>query len=564
MLLVMVCIIGLHVLSVGSALLYPGVAAFTPVVQNKSPRSQRFSFDRQGFHHKPCKLVHNGKISLLHLGAESTSSLSSSEKEDLLGTIRSMRVKELKAELEERKISTADAFEKEELVKRLYDARLTSPSPPKATGVVSTPRKPSITTTSSKRSTDENVIRGELSYVSLDSARAIEGTYNSENVRIENPDIEQYPIMNIQVIDNNGNFPLKLLLDTACSGLLLTPSAVQKHNMRSISASIATTGAGGTADTSGFATQIDRFTFGYDCDDQEILGPLIAVAQDTGVLEPLGLDGIIGLSFLGKYACTEIDLDRSEISLYKTDYRPPYDESDLEVVAEGELSPTRLGIWTVDTTFDLGGGKQGTPIKMLLDTGSTTTILSWKGLRDGLGLSRTSPEVQSQESIGSMGLDNVAMSLTHKIEIDSPIRFGRPREGSTPTSDGLSNGKTATVDIGEIAVVDTQLAADNVAGILGMNVLSKASMIRMVFSGPIPRITLYQKKDRGGSSEKSTTSSVSSDRSDSKKPKDTTPSPATTTVSKVEPENDSKIPTTASQTPGPEETKPKRKKKRRY
>ena len=34
--------------------------------------------------------------------------------------------------------------------------------------------------------------------------------------------------------------------------------------------------------------------------------------------------------------------------------------------------------------------------------------------------------------------------------------------------DGLSIDQTATIDIGEIAVIDTQLAADNVGGILGM------------------------------------------------------------------------------------------------
>jgi len=553
----------LCLLSVGAAVLYPDVLAFAPVVRNDSP-GHRISFDQHTF--QTHENIYGGKKRSICLGAE----LTSSEKDDLLATIRSMRVKELKAELENRKISTADAFEKEELVKRLYDARITSPSPPKAASAAAAAAATAATTTTASNTastpnTDTNVIRGKLSCVTLDSGRSIEGTYNSESIRLENNDIEPYPSMAIQVIDNKGGFPLKLLVDTACSGLLLTPSAVRKNNMQTISAPVSTTGAGGTS-SGGGVTQIDRFTFD---NNKEIMGPLPAVVQDTGVLEPLGLDGIIGISFLGKYACTEIDLERSEIALYKTDYRPPYDESDLEVVAEGEMSPTRLGIWTVDTTFDLGGGKQGTPIKMLVDTGSTSTILSWKGLQDGLGLSRSSPEVQMQEQTGAMGLDSMAMSLTHKIEVGQPIQFGRPRGRSPPTHDGLSigEGQTATVDIGEIAVVDTQLAADNVGGILGMNVLSKASMIRMVFSEPIPRVTLFQKKSRGSSSENTSATSVSGieeKTTETTTSSDVNPSPATTQTFEVEPEFKVDIPS-PTPTSAPEETKPrKKKKKRRY
>ena len=544
--------IGLCIIAVGTTFLYPGVMAFAPVVRDESPR-HRISFNQHVFDRPLRELVDDSKRTSIRLGAESISS----ENEDLLENIRSMRVKELKAELEVRNISTADAFEKEELVKRLLYARLASPTPPKSKTPTPSPK------TTSSPNTDANVIRGKLSCVTLESGRSIEGTYNSDSIRLDNSEIEPYPSMTIQVIDNKGDFPLKVLVDTACSGFLLTPSAVRKNNMQTISAPVTTTAAAGVS-TGGGVTQIDRFTFD---DNKEILGPLPAVVQDTGVLEPLGLDGIIGISFLGKYACTEIDLERSEIALYKTDYRPPYDESDLEVIAEGEMSPTRLGIWTVDTAFALGEGKQGTPIKMLVDTGSTSTILSWKGLQDGLGLSRSSPEVQLQGGTGAMGLDGMGMSLTHKIEVNQPIRFGRPRGRSPPTYSGLSIGESqkATIDIGEIAVVDQQLAADNVGGILGMNVLSKASMIRMVFSGPIPRITLFQKKSRDGNSNNSSTSSVSGNKdntADTTIVSDMNPSAETTQASKTEPEIDVDIPAPAPTT-AREETKPKKKKKKR-
>ena len=565
--MVLVFHMGVYLLLAVVGVLSPGVAAFAPVVPNNNSPSQRIPSGRHGFPRER-GLVHEGKRSSFYLRAAESSSLSSVEKEDLLDTIKSMRVKELKAELTQRKISTADAFEKEELIKRLYEARLASPKPPTSTATTKT--------TSKRSNADANVIRGELSFVSLESGQSISGTYNSESIQISDADIQPYPTMTIQVVNGNNKFPLKLLVDTACSGLVLTPSSVQKNNLSSDSRPVVMTGAGGTADSIG-ATRIDRFTFGYD--DNVNFGPLLAAVQDTGALDQLGLDGIIGLSFFGQYACTEIDLDRSEIALYKTEYRPPYDESDLEIVAEGELSPTRLGIWTVDTAFDLGNGKQGTPIKMLVDTGATSTILSWKGLEEGLGLTRTSPEVQAQtQEMGAMGSDNVAMSLTHKIEVDRPIRFGKPRGRSPPPYNGLSVGHgTTTVDIGEIAVIDQQLSADNVGGILGMNVLSKASMIRMTFSGPVPRITLFQKKAGGSNTENSGESSADRDGGDdSNNTQDSSPNPPPTT-SKVEPENDSDryIPTTSAPPPAPapapapapptEETTPrKKKKKRRY
>ena len=551
-------ILVLLALHVGSTLftsvlkeLSPGVSAFTTIQPTRSDRDWSRGILDSG---PTAPAVDHGKRTAVLLQNKSPSS--SAEQEDLLQSIRSMRVKELKAELEERKISTADAFEKEELVKRLYNARVSSPEPPKAKASSTKPA-------SSAKQTDPNVIRGELSFVSMESGGSIAGTYNSESVQITDAATQPYPTMTIRVAD--GGFPLKLLVDTACSGLVLNPSVVRKNNMKSDNRAVSMSGAGGSTTNFG-TTQIDRFTYG---DNGQVLGPLLAAVQDIGALGPLGLDGIIGLSFLGQYACTEIDLERSQMNLYKTDFRPPYDESDLEVVAEGELSPTRLGIWTVDTAFDIGTGKPGKPIKMLVDTGSTSTILNWRGLEQGLGMSRTSPEVRPQAATGAIGSDNVAMSLTHRIEVDQPVRFGTPRGRSPPRYNGLAVGDgqpPLAVDIGEIAILDTQLAAENVGGILGMNVLSRASMIRMVFSGPIPRITLYQKTKSSSTNSSDATKSandgIDADNvADNVKSKDSSPDPTPT----VEPDTDVDIPTITPPTQVTEETKPrKKKKKRRY
>ena len=207
------CSIGLCFLSLRTALLQSGVSAFVPVVRKESP-SIYSSFGPHGFHNK-CR------SQIFRINAENTSSLSSSEKEELLETLRSMRVKELKAELEERKISTADAFEKDELVKRLYNARLSSPSPPKST--TATPNE--STTATSKQSSDPNVIRGALSSDSSATVGSIGGTLNSESVVINDADIGSYPIMTIQIPNGSGESSLRLLLDTACSGVVLAPSA---------------------------------------------------------------------------------------------------------------------------------------------------------------------------------------------------------------------------------------------------------------------------------------------------------------------------------------------------
>jgi len=181
----------------------------------------------------------------------------------------------------------------------------------------------------------------------------------------------------------------------------------------------------------------------------------------------------------------------------------------LQIVAEGELSPTRLGIWTVDTFLDGRG-----PIKMLVDTGATSTFLSWKGLHQ-LGLSSRDNDSGSSlvkeltQQTGAMGADNIAMSLTHRLEVKHSVNFGRrKRRGKydgVPIGNNNHNNHhkeskqqpcVLSIDIGDIAILETQLAADNVAGIMGMDVFSQCSVMRMTFTGPIPRITLFNQKQQ--------------------------------------------------------------------
>lgn len=473
----------------------------------------------------------------------------------LLEELRSMRVKELKAELDQWRISTADAFEKEELVQRLYRVRLANPKGP--TTPKATPKA-----TPKTRSSDA-MICGDMFFTAVETGRSIQGNMHDQTSVTIKAEGNPYPTIVLDVASQedspNTRFGLTLLLDTACSGVVLRPSTCQKHpeTLPTVASPVTMTGAGGSASGTG-VTQIRSFAFG----SSSSMGPLVAAVQDIGAL-PLELDGIIGLSFLSQYACSEFDLDHSKLVLYKDDYRPElleYDDQSIlpSVVAEAELSPTSLGIWTVDVSFCVGG-KPLTPVKMLVDTGATSSFLSWKGL-NSMGLDRSSPEVSElRESMGAMGSDNVAMSLTHRIELDAhqPIRFGR-RRGSGDHN-GLLTRSTIPIDIGNIAILDTQLAADNVAGILGMDVLSEASRLRMVVRGPIPRITLYQTETASGTT-KAATETVPP------KQEDTASEPTKASAETEEPPAPVEVEEIADVPPSPTEEAPrkKKKKKRRY
>ena len=358
--------------------------------------------------------------------------------------IRRMRVKEIKAELTEMRISTADVFEKEELVKRLYDALQASPGPPK--GPV-------------------NCIEGDLLFTSMETGRSITAL-NQENIRIEGVG-ETYPTIQIRVEER---FDLTLLLDTACSGFVLRPSIVPKYNLKTFDTQATMTGAAGNVAFARLA-QVGCFTFAG-----EKFGTMPAAIQEIGAL-PSSLDGIIGLSFLQQFACTEFDVQQGKVRLYKTE-RQPAIPTDLAVVAEGPMSRTTLGIFTVDVSLDGRG-----PIKMLVDTGATSSFLSWQGVSE-LGLSKSTVQPLSNR-IGALGSDNIAMQLTHTLPVDQSVTFGRSQVGGGIAPINLS------IDIGDIAILETQLKADRVVGILGMDLFLQCSRFRMSFVGS-PSVTFLK------------------------------------------------------------------------
>ena len=78
-------------------------------------------------HHQPC---HHSKVifvlndaTIKNLSSESSSSSASYVNASLLESLRSMKVKEIKSELDSMRVSTSDVFEKEELVHYLSFVR---------------------------------------------------------------------------------------------------------------------------------------------------------------------------------------------------------------------------------------------------------------------------------------------------------------------------------------------------------------------------------------------------------------------------------------------------------
>ena len=412
----------------------------------------------------------------------------------LLDEIRSMRVKELKQKLMELQISTNDVFEKDELVERLYQAKINAV--PNANNNNAPTAAPATTASSSAESSAAikgDVIHAPLFFTGLDDGLRIAAVNIDGGITVQ-PGDQPYVTIQIEVVQDgsSSSFPLSLLLDTACSGFVLRPSVVQKYNLRELDTPITMTGAGGTSGGTGL-TQIDKFVFG-----DETFGPLPAAVQDIGAL-PSTLDGIIGLSFLNQFPCVEMDFEKGDIKLYKTSSSVPSiidDDDDADgsskqtkqVVARGEMTMLPLGIYSVNVQLGTRG-----PVNMLVDTGAANTFLNWNGI-DSLNIPRDdSSFLQRLSGWGAMGSDNVSMQLTHRINVSSQLNLYST--SSTTNSAALLPGvslkdsKRLSIDIGDIAILD-QLQAQNVGGILGIDVFMRCSGVRMTFQGPKKELLL--------------------------------------------------------------------------
>ncbi len=388
---------------------------------------------------------------------------------DFEGQIRSMRVKDIKEELSKLNIATQDVFEKEQLVQRLLQVRRNGKD-------LKYPRHSNVTA-----SQTNSIVVAPLYFTNMDSRTKVAAVNIDGGIEV-NPSDQPYATVEFQVLPEGGGptFPLRLLLDTACSGFVLRPSVVERYKLPKFSTPVTMTGAGGTVGATGL-TQLSKFFLG-----EESFGPLPAAVQDIGAL-PSGLDGIVGLSFLNNFAAIDMNFVKGELLLYKRGSNvPQVSSSTLAAQGTMDLIP-HLSIYTVDVMI----GSRG-PVKMLVDSGAAMTFLNWKGVGD-IDLSRNDSSFLQRlpRSMAAMGSDNIAMELTHRIGVSSTLNLGNSLTAKNLPGVSLEGSKRLSIDIGEIAILDS-MRGQNVGGIMGIDALMRATYVRLILDGPKKEILMYQ------------------------------------------------------------------------
>ena len=244
-------------------------------------------------------------------------------------------MREIKSELNTLNISTADAFEKEELVQRLVHARLSSAIDRTVTERTKKKKKrrsydddsfvSATATTESVINMQElqgahsqnaksspitdAIIKTPFVYFSLDSNKQIQDQ-KSQDVYIR-PSPGKYVAVRVKLQSRNSQDDVEytLLVDTACSGIVLSPKAISRAGdlIQTIKGAASMTTAGGGQGGYDVAKWGDNSTTkfivgGVDINEIEGFGSSMmnmAAVNDIGAL-PEGLDGILGLSFLNK------------------------------------------------------------------------------------------------------------------------------------------------------------------------------------------------------------------------------------------------------------------------
>ena len=433
-----------------------------------------------------------------------------------LDIIKSMRVKDIKQELQSVGIKTEDVFEKDELVKRLFEYRSS------ATKTTTTTREPPPLTTkptnnkntSSLSSSSSTISRIPLNFFSLTPDQSVQSRNSNVFIR---PSPGKYPSIQLNIQNqsnkNNSKQSLTLLVDTACTGLVLRPNIVQQYNLPIMNrGGVSMTAAGGT--TMGASMyRIDSAVL----EDGTEVNDMMLVEQDIGAL-PTALDGIIGLDFLKRFTFATFDFENSELFLGKNcnnnnnndnteqyfwnnDDEADFGSSTMKILAESEMKTCKIGVWTVNVTLDGRG-----PVKMLLDTGAASSFLNWKGVQN-MNLNKDhSLIVRNKDSIGAMGADNNAFELSHRFVLKRRINLTSDPSKIGPfdplgvdinswndgiESSTMTDSSAVNIDIGDLPVLET-LRSDNVGGILGSDILMRCDVLHLnLLSKSSPKVTLF-------------------------------------------------------------------------
>jgi len=179
----------------------------------------------------------------------------------------------------------------------------------------------------------------------------------------------------------------------------------------------------------------------------------------------------------------DIDFRNSEPFLCKSE-RKPLIPGDLQVVAEAEME---LGIWCMDVSLH-GRGL----VKTLVDTGAASSSFSWGGV-DKLGLSRASQSVtQLRGRIGALGSDNDVMELTHHFTFERNLNLS-PQSNLLGVSIGTKKFVAGREDIALLEMLRQN--GDQANGILGIDLFSMCSIVRITCNGPLLTLYLFRRND---------------------------------------------------------------------
>ena len=390
--------------------------------------------------------------------------------------ISAMKIQEIKAELQRRKVAINDVFEKDELIRRLQHARQHDKSQPERKATVNAGAE-AVTANTNRH---EKVLSTPLYFTTMDQGMRVPA-HNVNGGIIVEPSSQPYATMKIQIPSQQSNSnsagdesphrTLSLLVDTACTGLVVRPTVVQQCQLPSYDTPVTMQGAAGVSQATGL-TQLSSFTLFPTLNPQSPPPPtrtfrsLPAAVQDIHGL-PTVLDGIIGLSFINQFAAMEFDFRDGMIHFHQ-DRTSISDDHSSQTVVDTKLNMIgSLGIYTVPVFI---GGRG--PVQMLVDTGASCTLLNWKGVAD-LGLSQSSKQI-SRIAIptGAMGSENVAIQLSHRLHVSSTFQLGDTTLSGVP----ISPETRMPIDIGQIPVIDN---IPGVGGILGIDALMRCRTLRI-------------------------------------------------------------------------------------
>jgi predicted aspartyl protease len=440
-----------------------------------------------------------------------------------------MTARDVKRELEETHgVSTRGALEKEDLVRRLIEARSRRRMDrQQGSGPVSS-SSASSSQAGRPNAAETGTISTQLYRTSLGADRRVAaeavartGSAESNGWRTapaqgtvelaiepsaEYATIRAEAVVPSKVTSSEARVDLCLLVDTACSGIVLRPEAVRRCNIPALpTAAVSLTGAGGgSAAGQPSAVELRLLIEGTR------FGPLPAAVQDIGALPP-AVDGIIGLSFLSMFDTVTMDFSQERLVLKRQNRASNRIESSLNdrqqlasVADESRID--WVGSWGI-CSVPVWLGSRG-PTVLLVDTGAACTLLHPRGVRDlGLDVRRdTSVIAPLPVNAGAMGSDSVAIRLTHRLYVSTSVGLsasmqptnldGKPGAAGRQQCAGVKLKRRVPVDIGSIPLLD-QLQAYRVGGILGMDILSQCDAIEMSFRGPRPYLKFLV--DRCGS-----------------------------------------------------------------